>query len=61
MLKGKEELIGVAFDGNWEGMAGDYMYQEKYNRTINVDCRYILFYLDKYTGAQNILNELTIK
>jgi len=61
MLNGKGELIGVAFDGNWEGMAGDYMYQEQYNRTINVDMRFILFYLDKYTSAQNILSELTIK
>ncbi|MBI5216317.1 MAG: S46 family peptidase [Ignavibacteriae bacterium] len=61
MLNGKGELIGVAFDGNWEGMAGDYLYQEQYNRTISVDARFILFYLDKYTGAQNILNELTIK
>ncbi len=61
MLNGKGELIGVAFDGNWEGMAGDYLYQEKYNRTISVDSRYILFYLEKYTGAQNILQELVIK
>ncbi len=58
VMNGKGELIGVAFDGNWEGMANDYYYQPSVNRTISVDSRYVLFYIDKYANAQNILNEI---
>ncbi|MDI6766335.1 MAG: S46 family peptidase [Bacteroidota bacterium] len=61
VINGKGELIGLAFDGNWEAVVGDYVYQEPFNRSINVDSRYILFVLDKFSNAQNILNELTIK
>jgi hypothetical protein len=60
VLNGKGELIGCAFDGNWEGVVGDYQYEEKYDRTISVDARYILFILDKFSGAENILKELVI-
>ncbi len=61
VLNGKGELIGLAFDGNWESVVGDYIFQEPLNRTISVDSRYILFILDKYAGAKNILDELTIR
>jgi len=61
VINGKGELIGLAFDGNWEAVVGDYFFQETLNRSINVDARYILFILDKYSGAQNILNELVIR
>ena len=61
VINGKGEVIGCAFDGNWEAVVGDYYFQEQYNRTIAVDARYVLFVLDKYSGAQNILNELTIR
>jgi hypothetical protein len=54
------ELLGLAFDGNWEAMSGDIAYERKYQRTICVDIRYILFIIDKYAGAQNIINELTL-
>jgi hypothetical protein len=61
VINGKGELIGCAFDGNWEAVVGDYYFQERYNRTISVDSRYVLFVLDKYSGAENILKELVIR
>ena len=61
VINGKGELIGLAFDGNWEAVVGDYVFQEPLNRSINVDARYILFVLDKYSNAQNILKELVIR
>ena len=61
VINGKGELIGLAFDGNWEAVVGDYVFQEPLNRSINVDARYILFILDKYSNAQNILDELMIR
>lgn len=60
VLNGKGELIGLAFDGNIEAMAGDVIFDNKLQRTINVDVRFILLIIDKYAGAQNILDELTI-
>lgn len=61
ILNGKGELTGCAFDGNWEGVVGDYHFEDAMNRTISVDSRYILFILDKFSGAQNLLNEMLIK
>jgi hypothetical protein len=61
VINGKGELIGCAFDGNWDGIIGDYYYQHEYNRTISVDARYILFVLDKFSGAQHLLNEMVIR
>ncbi len=60
VINGKGELIGVAFDGNWEAVVGDYIYQEPLNRSINVESRYVLFLLDKFSNAQNIMKELVI-
>lgn len=59
VINGKGELIGCAFDGNWEAMSGDIFFEKKLQRTISVDVRYILFIVDKYAGATNIINELT--
>ena len=61
VINGKGELIGCAFDGNWEGIIGDYYFQEENNRTISVDTRYVLFILDKFSGAQHLLNEMVIR
>jgi hypothetical protein len=61
VLNGKGEVIGLAFDGNWEAVVGDYLFQEPLNRSINVDSRYILFILDKFSNAKNILDELSIR
>ena len=61
IMNGKGELIGLAFDGNWEAMSGDVNFEPKLQRTINVDVRYVLFIIDKYAGATNIINELDIR
>jgi len=60
VLNGKGELIGIAFDGNIEAMAGDVIFDSKLQRTINVDIRYVLWIIDKYAGAKNIIDEMTI-
>nr|NQU91014.1 S46 family peptidase [Bacteroidota bacterium] len=60
VLNGWGELIGLAFDGNWEAMSGDIAFEPELQRTICVDIRYVLFIIDKYAGAQNIIDELTI-
>lgn len=52
-------LIGIAFDGNWEAMTGDLIYDDELKRTICVDIRYVLFIMDKYAGAKNLVNEMT--
>ncbi len=60
VLNGKGELIGLAFDGNIEAMAGDVIFDTKLQKTINVDIRYVLFIIDKYAGAKHIVDEMTI-
>lgn len=60
VLNGKGELIGLAFDGNIEAMAGDVIFDPKLQRTISVDIRYVLWVVEKYAGATNIIDELTI-
>ena len=60
VLNGKGELIGLAFDGNIEAMAGDVIFDHKLQKTINVDIRYVLFIIDKYAGAKHIVDEMTI-
>ena len=60
VINGKGELIGLAFDGNIEAMAGDVIFDDKLQRTINVDARFILFIIDKYANAKHLLDEMTI-
>jgi hypothetical protein len=60
VLNGKGELIGLAFDGNIEAMAGDVIFDNKLQKTINVDIRYVLFIVDKYAGAKHLVDEMTI-
>ncbi|MRJ11697.1 S46 family peptidase [Ornithobacterium rhinotracheale] len=60
VISGKGELIGIAFDGNWEAMSGDIEYEEKLQRTIVVDIRYVLFVIDKFAGAQNLIQEMKL-
>ncbi len=60
VINGKGELIGLAFDGNWEAMTGDLVYDPDYKRCINMDSRYILFIVDKFAGASNLIKEMTI-
>lgn len=54
------ELVGCAFDGNWEALANQVVYNTKLQRTICVDIRYILFIIDKYAGAGYLLDEMSI-
>lgn len=60
VLNGKGELIGLAFDGNIEAMAGDVIFDKDLQRTINVDIRYVLWVIDKFSGAKHIVDEMTI-
>lgn len=60
VINGNGELVGLAFDGNWEAMSGDIAYDPSYKRTICVDSRYVLFIIDKFGGATNLINELKI-
>ena len=59
VLNGSGELIGLAFDGNWEAMSGNIAYEPNLQRTICVDIRYVLLVIDKFAGAQNLIDELT--
>ena len=61
MFNGRGELLGLAFDGNWEAMSSDYLYEPKLQRCIGVDVRYILFLMERSQKAIRLLNELKIK
>tara|TARA_B100000902_G_scaffold365033_1_gene385622 strand:+ start:86788 stop:88980 length:2193 start_codon:yes stop_codon:yes gene_type:complete len=54
------EIVGTAFDGNWEAMSGDITFENEIQRTISVDIRYILFIIDKFAGASHLIDEMTI-
>ena len=60
VLNAKGELIGLAFDGNWESMSSDVMFEPDLQRCICVDIRYVLFLVEKLGGASNIIAELDI-
>lgn len=60
VINGKGELIGTAFDGNWEAMSGDIYFEPNIQRTISLDVRYTLWLIDKCYGASNLINEMDI-
>ncbi|MDI3527852.1 MAG: hypothetical protein PWR03_2035 [Tenuifilum sp.] len=60
VMNGNGELIGIAFDGNWEAMSGDIVFEKDLQRTISVDIRYVLFVIDKYAGATRLIDEMTL-
>jgi len=60
VINGKGELVGIAFDGNWEAMSGDIVFEPEVQRTISVDIRYVLFIIDKFAGANYLLDEMKI-
>ena len=60
ILNGKGELIGLAFDGNWEAMSGDVAFEPELQRCIGVDVRYVLFIIEKFAGAKWLIDELEI-
>lgn len=60
VMNGQGELIGLAFDGNWEAMSGDIVFEPELQRCICVDIRYVLFVIDKFAGASNLIQEMKI-
>lgn len=61
MFNGKGELIGLAFDGNWEAMSGDISFDPALQRCIGVDIRFVLYLIDKWGHADNLISELRLK
>jgi septum formation topological specificity factor MinE len=60
VMNAKGELIGTAFDGNWEAISSDFAFLPKVQRTISLDVRYTLFIVEKLGGAKHLINEMTI-
>ena len=60
VLNANGELIGLAFDGNWESMSSDVMFEPELQRCINVDIRYVLFIVEKFGGAKWLIDEMDI-
>jgi hypothetical protein len=60
VMNAKGELIGIAFDGNWEAMSGDIAFEPELQRCINVDIRFVLWMIDVYAGAKNLIQEMQI-
>ena len=60
VMNANGELIGIAFDGNWEAMSGDVAFEPELQKCINVDIRYVLFVIDKYAGAGHLVDEMTL-
>jgi hypothetical protein len=60
MFNARGELLGLAFDGNWEAMSSDILYEPRLQRCIGVDIRYVLFMIEKYGKAGRLIQELKI-
>ncbi|MBQ5663119.1 MAG: S46 family peptidase [Bacteroidaceae bacterium] len=60
VLNSKGELIGLAFDGNWESLSGDINFDADKQRCINVDIRYVLFIIEKYGNCKRLIEEMNI-
>lgn len=60
VLNANGDLIGIAFDGNWESMTGDLYYEHKVNRTISVDIHYVLWVIEKVGKCNRLISELNI-
>ena len=60
IMNAEGQLIGLAFDGNWESMSSDVMFEPDLQRCINVDIRYVLFIVDKFGGARHLIDEMDI-
>ncbi|MGB8657266.1 MAG: S46 family peptidase [Candidatus Zixiibacteriota bacterium] len=61
VMNGRGELVGLAFDGNYESVSSDYLFEPELTRSLNVDIRYVLFLLDKVYHADSLLKELSIR
>jgi len=60
VMNANGDLIGIAFDGNWEAMSGDIAFEPSLQRTISVDIRYVLWIVDKFSGASNLIDEMDL-
>jgi len=60
VINGDGQLIGIAFDGNWEAMSGDFVFEPNLQRCINVDIRFVLWVIDVYAGAGHLVDEMEI-
>ncbi|HEX2608835.1 MAG TPA: S46 family peptidase, partial [Flavisolibacter sp.] len=61
VLNANGELIGLAFDGNYEALSHKIAFDKDLNRTICADIRFVLWCVDKLGGAQNLISELNLK
>lgn len=61
VFNGKAELIGLAFDGNWDALSGDVVFSPKLQKTISVDIRYVLYTIDKIMNSKRLIEELKLK
>jgi len=61
VLNAKGEIVGLVFDLNWEAMSGNFVFEPNLQRTVSVDIKYILFIIDKYADAKNIIEELALE
>lgn len=61
VFNSRGELMGLAFDGNWESMANDLRYSPELTRCINVDIRYVLFVMEHWTHAQRLIDEMSLR
>jgi hypothetical protein len=60
VIDGEGNLIGLAFDGNWEAMSSNIVFEPELQRCICVDIRYVLFIMDKFAGASHLIDEMKI-
>jgi hypothetical protein len=60
VIDGNGNLLGLAFDGNWEAMSSNIVFEPALQRCICVDIRYVLFIMDKYAGATHLIDEMKI-
>lgn len=60
VLNARGEIIGLNFDGTWESLSGDIIYEPAYQRSICVDIRYVLFIIDHFAGAEHLIREMDI-
>ena len=60
VINGDGELIGIAFDGNWEAMSGDIAFEPELQKCINVDIRFVLWTIDKFAGASHLIDEMKL-
>ena len=60
VMNSRGELIGLAFDGNWESLSSDINFDKNLQRCINVDIRYVLFIIEKFGNCKRLVDEMNI-